>query len=300
MKPKTSFLSVLSTFLVAVLPVSAGEDPLCGTTEPIACSVYAAAGNIRDPARKFYSDKFHAPCAMHDYCYRYGYATYRRSKADCDNRFLADMLETCNNIDWRTFVTPGYNFTECRTVANIFYGAVSTLDAAKQAYQRGTATCEYEGFCPPGKFETTGRLKGCKCPAGSKVYTGIAKETAYCKGSVDCPPGRFSTTGQYRGCDCPPGSPKRYLDPASAYARCADLRRQCPGGTFGTTGSNYDCSCPQGSRKEYLDIASARATCTKECPSGQFATTGTYRGCSCPDGKRKDYLDVFKYKAKCR
>jgi hypothetical protein len=35
------------------------------------------------------ADKFHAACAQHDYCYRYGYATYGRSKDDCDKRFAS-------------------------------------------------------------------------------------------------------------------------------------------------------------------------------------------------------------------
>jgi len=284
---------------VSVL-TQAAVDPLCGTTAPIACSTYAVAGEVRDPLRRFYSDKFHAACAMHDYCYRYGRATYGRSKDECDTRFLLHMREICDQIDWRTIVTPGYNASECKTVADIFYAAVRASDAARKAYQTGPLTCEYEGFCPPGKFETTGQLNNCKCPVGHKVHTGIAKETAYCTGSVDCPPGRFATTGQYRGCECPAGSEKKYLDPASAYAQCSGHRVDCPTGTFNTTGTLRDCSCPSGSHKAYLDIAKIKATCTKSCPSGEFATTGTYRDCACPDGKRKDYSGLFKSKARCK
>lgn len=285
---------------LTTIPTQAEVDPLCGSTEPIACSVYAELGGIRDPVRRFYSDKFHAACARHDYCYRYGHATYGRSKYDCDTQFFSHMREICQQIDWRTLVTPGYNNTECLAFADLFYGAVRTADAASKSFKEGPLTCNYEDFCPPGKFETTGRLNNCKCPVGHKVYTGIAKETAYCSGYVKCPPGRFATTGQYRGCECPEGSEKDYLDPASAYAHCTGFRVNCPSGTFNTTGTNRDCSCPDGSHKAYLDITKAKATCTKTCPSGEFKTTGTYRGCACPEGKKKDYLDVFKYKAKCK
>jgi hypothetical protein len=190
---------------------------------------------------------FHAACAQHDYCYRYGHATYGRSKYDCDRRFLDHMKEICQQVDWRTLVTPGYNATECRAAADVFYAVVRNSDKAEKAYQRGPLACNYEGFCPPGKFETTGRLHGCKCPVGHKVYTGIAKETAYCSGSVQCPSGRFATTGQYRGCECPAGSHKVYLDVAKAGAACTT---SCPSGEFKTTGAYKGCAC--GGKEEGL------------------------------------------------
>jgi hypothetical protein len=277
-------------------------DPLCGSSDILSCSVYAVIGDVRDPARKIYSDKFHAACAYHDWCYRFGYATYGRSKEACDKMFLAQMENICEQIDWRTVLEPGISAAECRTAAKTFYGAVTLSEKAAAAFQKGTTQCQYDGFCPPGKFETTGFLHGCTCPPGhNKVYTGVAKETAYCSGTVACPAGRFSTTGQYRGCYCPERSPKEYETlTGNAYAQCKGLHAACPGGEFGTTGTWRDCDCPAGSHKVYLDLLKVNARCTTTCPSGEFKTTGTYKGCACPPGTNKKYLDVLKYKARCK
>jgi len=230
-------------------------DPLCGSSEVLSCSVYAELRGIRDPIRKVYSDKFHAPCAYHDWCYRYGYATYGRTKKACDDLFLMQMQQTCEQVDWLAVATVGASAGACRTAALTFYEVVRNAEKAASAYTKGTLQCRYDGFCPPGKFETTGFLRSCTCPSEhDKAYTGVANETAYCSGTVACPPGRFSTTGMYRGCYCPEGKPKEYeLLTGNAYAQCRGLHAACPGGEFGTTGAWRDCDCPAGNQKVHLD-----------------------------------------------
>jgi hypothetical protein len=286
---------ILISFCIAA-PATAATDPLCGSTESISCSSYAVFGSVRDSIRKIYNDKFHAACAFHDYCYRYGYATYGRSKAQCDTIFLQHMQESCKWYD-----LTGEPIT-CGSAADAFYAAVAASPQAAKAFQKGTQKCQYEGFCPPGKFDTTGWLHNCKCAVGHKNYTGKLggwfKESAYCTGSP-CPRGRFSTTGEYRGCACPTGSKKEYLDPASAYAHCTGYNAACPNDKFGTMGANYACSCPPGSQKEYLDPAKAWAICTRPCPAGRFETTGVYRNCSCPQGSKKDYSGIGSSHAEC-
>lgn len=318
-------------------------DAICGSAKPVDCSVYyrqfERSGPL-DPARRIYSNKFHAACASHDYCYRYGHATYQRTRGQCDAEFRRAMMEICHKLDWKAIATGGGSVAECLTTAELFYKAVSTLGGP--SFKQGTVQCRYEGYCPPsGEFSTTGEYRGCKCKTGNKVHTGVGNQMAHCAGgpcpagtfettgqhkacacqtgshkeyldpakvratcTVPCPPGRFETTGRYRGCNCPDGKRKDYSGIGNSHAQCQRHDLPCPTGQFETTGKYRGCNCPAGTNKDYSGIGNSHARCKNghdaTCPSGKFDTTGKYRGCKCPPGKKKDYKDIFKKTAKCQ
>jgi hypothetical protein len=139
-------------------------DPLCGSSDILSCSAYAKWPGFRDPPRKIYSDRFHGPCAYHDWCYRYGYATYGLTRKACDDQFLSNMSSVCTQVNWSVIATAGISYEGCGLAAYAFYRVVR--EQAAGAYQQGTLQCKYEGFCPPGIFDTTGFLHGCNCPFG--------------------------------------------------------------------------------------------------------------------------------------
>ncbi|MES2802353.1 MAG: phospholipase A2 [Bdellovibrionota bacterium] len=70
-----------------------------------------------------YKNLFFKACIVHDLCYHHEPTTNNKSKADCDNTFLADMKKICKAINPLSL--------ECGIVAQTYYAAVANAgDAA--------------------------------------------------------------------------------------------------------------------------------------------------------------------------
>ncbi len=272
-------------------------DRLCGSNEPISCSA---------PIKNPYDAKFQGACSTHDYCYRFGYATYGYSRSRCDTRFLREMNNICFNVDWALVLSGGLSVPACRAAAKIYYGAV--VAAGTSAFKKGRIKCRYKGLCHPGKFSTTGYFNNCKCPLNTrKVYTDkITKSTAYCKGLVDCPTGVFYTDGSYRGCRCHGNVGKKYSGPGDIRAKCKGAAgiATCPKGKFSTTGKFNNCKCPSNQGKKRWGVGNMFGMCKgasgqATCPKGRFSTLDKYRNCKCVGNTGKRY-SAGKIYATCR
>jgi hypothetical protein len=116
----------------------------CGGGLPVGCSipgvVTAISGYYKD-----YQERFHQACVQHDFCYRHGYATYRRIRQECDDNFFRDMNRKCGDTGLLGLLdTDGYRKkAECRIAAEQLYLAVQEYgdDAFQEA---GSTMCEYE------------------------------------------------------------------------------------------------------------------------------------------------------------
>lgn len=63
---------------------------------------------------------FFKACLMHDFCYHSEPQVSGKSKADCDLKFKADMLEICKRDDRN-----GNKYFMCKSMAKAYYEAVS-------------------------------------------------------------------------------------------------------------------------------------------------------------------------------
>jgi hypothetical protein len=286
-------------------------DPVCGSTERIECSAHAVKFGIDFAAVLMpLNAKFQSACAKHDYCYRYGFATYGKSKFACDDQFLRDMQRLCFTVNATDAATGGATFgPPCLQAANIFHNGVRYL--GESSYKTTTSQrCEYEGKCPPGEFSTA-IFKNCACAGGQeKRYDNPLKQFAYCKNTTACPAsGLFShAVGQYKGCLCPPGSPKLYhWNKVQAWCGSGEV---CPNYQFSTL-VHRGCACPPGMEKHYTEkITKSKAICRapappapvaaapKYCPGGKFYSP-TNHGCPCPPGTSKKF-DFMKAWAQCK
>ncbi len=288
-------LAFCNTAQASYAPV---RDRICGSNKPIKCSA---------PIKNPYDAKFQGACSTHDYCYRFGYATYGYSKFRCDAAFIQEMNNICSNLDWVLLASAGLSFGACRAAAKVYYSAVVVGGAS--SFKKGRKQCRYMGLCPPGKFSTTGNLNNCKCPLNTrKVYTEkLSKSTAYCKGLADCPTGIFYTDGQFRGCRCHGGGGKIYSGIGNIQARCKGTAgiATCPKGKFSTTEKYRNCKCPGGQGKKRWGIGNMYGMCKGEinkrtCPKGKFSTTGKYRNCKCPGGKGKKRWGIGNMYGMCK
>lgn len=262
-------------------------DRLCGSRTAIKCSA---------PIKNPYDSKFQGACSSHDFCYRFGYATYGYSKSRCDYLFSKEMNNICVNVDWILIASGGLSVPACKAAAKIYYGAVVVGGAS--SFKKGRKKCRYKGFCPPGKFSTTGNLNNCKCPLNTrKVYTDkITKSTAYCNGLVDCPTGNFYTDGAYQGCRCHGNAAKNYKGPGNIQANCKGSAgiATCPKGKFSTTGKFYNCKCLGNEGKKRWGVGKMFGRCKgasgiATCPKGRFSTLDKFQNCKCAGNTKKTY-----------
>ena len=137
-------------FLAAALSlpspaVFADSELNCLPASPIDCSAsYLKVA----PSIAFFTTVFENACMRHDYCYRFGAATYGYSKKKCDNDFLRDMANICEPKGWewgRTVITAGTYETACMAAASVFYGAVKSLGSGPYKNKEEGKICRYEG-----------------------------------------------------------------------------------------------------------------------------------------------------------
>ena len=83
--------------------------------------------------RREYSELFNDACIIHDLCYRTA-----RGKSTCDLEFLVNMQAVCYKIDVLMAATAGTSVAACLAVANIGYGAVSTIGQSAFADAQAT------------------------------------------------------------------------------------------------------------------------------------------------------------------
>lgn len=112
----------------------------CGGGEPVGCSIPEVVLVLSDDYSR-QANKFNAACVTHDFCYRHGYATYGRSREQCDSNFLEDMKNECKGpaglgvIDIK-------DHSACLIAATQTYEAVRTY--GEQHFRTRSSTyCEY-------------------------------------------------------------------------------------------------------------------------------------------------------------
>ena len=89
-----------------------------------------------------YSQIFQDACVLHDYCYRFGKATYGYSQKKCDDFFLDDALDTCSDTTVWDVATLGTTKVACAGAAHAFYGAARAF--GKGPFQEQGTLCDYE------------------------------------------------------------------------------------------------------------------------------------------------------------
>ena len=111
---------------------AAAQEPIYsrGEYRPVDCSTdYLKVV----PVVALYSKKFENACRIHDACYRYGHATYGRSKGWCDDRFLDNMKAACSSWD-----------LTCLGAANSFYAGVAAVPGSRSAFKKDKRCYEFE------------------------------------------------------------------------------------------------------------------------------------------------------------
>ncbi|MDH3588516.1 MAG: phospholipase [Gammaproteobacteria bacterium] len=94
----------------------------CGAGIPVGCSMPAVLNAIDNQV----TQRFHAECVRHDYCYRHGYATYGIDRETCDEQFYDDMKTRCAPPGVLGILNPGglMERAQCLTLAESMYRAV--------------------------------------------------------------------------------------------------------------------------------------------------------------------------------
>lgn len=91
---------------------------------------------------------FEDACVIHDYCYRFGAATYNHSRLTCDNHLRTDMREICDpDSGWEVgvaVVTAGISVGACRTAANTYYQAVRKGGKSAFVGKKQGKVCPYK------------------------------------------------------------------------------------------------------------------------------------------------------------
>lgn len=119
----------------------------CGPQGGIDLPVFGRGDYV--PDNPFELASFFDACKGHDCCY----GSCGHAKADCDTRFLADMVAACE-ARWPTStvaqsVIDGQFNAYCLTVAQIYYEAVSGTQTGQDAYDAGqTEVCGCCIDCP--------------------------------------------------------------------------------------------------------------------------------------------------------
>lgn len=98
---------------------SAPADP--GTVEVAAPVDYCGTPDFDVPDRGTYFD-FGDSCATHDKCYSYGGS--EADRAACDQAFLGNMIQSCNNLWPATSLTNLRNRQTCYRIAFVYYAGV--------------------------------------------------------------------------------------------------------------------------------------------------------------------------------
>lgn len=116
------------------------EHP-CGGGDPVGCSVPIIFRF--SPEFGQVTDRMEPACDTHDYCYRHGFATYGRTRDECDLAFFEDMSEVCAR---------GYmgakGYLECLVARVGIYEAVRKY--GDDGFRRETSTyCEYDLYADP-------------------------------------------------------------------------------------------------------------------------------------------------------
>ena len=109
-----------------------------------------------------YSQVFQDACVLHDYCYRFGHATYGYSQKDCDDYFLDDASDICDDTTFWDVATLGLTKLACHNAKLAFYSAARAF--GKGPFQERGTVCDYEAVT--GRRPTEGTGTGTK-PLGS-------------------------------------------------------------------------------------------------------------------------------------
>lgn len=110
------------------------------------------------PRLSYYKELFYPACAVHDYCYKYGFITYGESQASCDNEFYVNMKGICDrkytsSLDEEECIDI-MGWLECREVAQEYYNGISntqfpdtvSYDQTVQ-YFRNDSTNQQSSYC---------------------------------------------------------------------------------------------------------------------------------------------------------
>ena len=101
---------------------------------PVGCSIPKGVMAVSEYHAK-YAKRFHDACVEHDFCYRYGHATYGYERWSCDDEFYTDLLVECKS--------------QKTTIFDVLEGDIQSepecLVAAKQMYQAIRHRCLQEG-----------------------------------------------------------------------------------------------------------------------------------------------------------
>jgi Prokaryotic phospholipase A2 len=95
-----------------------------------------------------YSEIFANACLIHDYCYRFGAATYGYSRSTCDKKFHSDMRDICGDVTVWDVISLGTIMEACYAAAGAFYTAVRTLGEGAFMSKANGKVCHYEVVFP--------------------------------------------------------------------------------------------------------------------------------------------------------
>jgi len=115
----------------------------CGAGEVLECSIpWIAQAFVHE--QSVAKRLFNKACKRHDYCYRHGYLTYKKSRKDCDDDFLNDMQDKCNNSTAAILLSFGLSAAACNAIAGEVYAGVRA--GGEDAFRKENGSeCEYDG-----------------------------------------------------------------------------------------------------------------------------------------------------------
>jgi hypothetical protein len=177
-------------FISAIWHPGASAQLQCLPSSPIDCSTSYASIL---PQVAWAKERFSNACMQHDFCYRYGKATYGHSRSYCDSEFSRNMHKTCNKLSVAMLLSLGIDTATCNAMAVVFRSAVEGLGSGSFENASTSTVCEYKGpvaektcgkpganpaKCWTSAFSEEGAGRS-NCPAESAV-SGIWCVGAYC------------------------------------------------------------------------------------------------------------------------
>jgi hypothetical protein len=139
------FVTVRSILLLATVVVArptqgaTGAAEQCGAGPELGCSIPYLVQIVVMPQA---TAAFTKACVRHDYCYRHGSCTYRKTKAQCDQDMLEQMKDIC--LEPENLLL----YPQCAADAATIYAALRNAPQAAAAFKAagGCTICHYLGI----------------------------------------------------------------------------------------------------------------------------------------------------------
>jgi len=137
----TALLSAVIVAMTSYAPTRLHAQLDCLPTERVDCSTNWL--KVAPPVAA-YSEIFADACVLHDYCYRFGAATYGYSRSKCDTKLRRDMRDICGDATIWDFLTLGGTMAACYAAAEAFYEAVDKFGESAFTDKVHGKVCHYE------------------------------------------------------------------------------------------------------------------------------------------------------------